>query len=95
VAGCRLELAEGTGPGSPTSTTSPPYNPTLLRKGAGHPPESHFRAPQGQAGQIVSVNDDVAEPDGHAGSRRGTVDRIPGTRYSAAGGSITGGHATR
>jgi putative transposase len=33
--------------GSPTSTTSPPYNPTLLRKGAGHPPESYFRARQG------------------------------------------------
>jgi hypothetical protein len=28
-----------------TSTTSPPYRPTLLRKNAGHHPESYFRAP--------------------------------------------------
>ena len=49
----------------------------------------------GQAGQIVSVNDDVVESDGHAGSMRGTLDRIPETRCSAADGSITGGHATR
>jgi hypothetical protein len=34
----------------------------------------------GQSGQIVSVNDDVMEPDGHAGSMRGTLDRIPETR---------------
>ena len=48
----------------------------------------------GQAGQIVSVNHDVVESDGHADSMRGTLDRIPGTRCSAADGSITGGHAT-
>jgi hypothetical protein len=35
------------------------------------------------------------ELDGHAGSMRGTLDRIPETRCSAADGSITGGHATR
>ena len=49
----------------------------------------------GQAGQIVSVNDDVVESDGHPGSMRGTPDRIPETRCSAAGGPVTGGHATR
>src|SRR5215472_18600161 len=32
--------------GSPTSTTSPPYHSTPLRKDAGHLTESHFRAPQ-------------------------------------------------
>jgi hypothetical protein len=53
-----------------------------------------LRPEPGQAGRIVSVNDDVVESDGHAASMRGTVDRIPGTRCSAAGGSITGGHAT-
>jgi hypothetical protein len=30
----------------------------------------------GQAGQIMSVNDDVVESDGHVGSMRGTLDRI-------------------
>jgi hypothetical protein len=40
--------------GSPTSTTSLPYNPTLLRKGAGHPPESYFRAPQGRSAENPS-----------------------------------------
>jgi hypothetical protein len=43
----------------------------------------------GQAGQIVSVNDDVVESDGRADSMRGTPDRIPETRCSAADGSIT------
>ncbi len=33
----------------------------------------------GQAGQVVSVNDDVVESDGHADSMRGTLDRIPGS----------------
>ena len=41
----------------------------------------------------MSVNDDVVESDGHAGGMRGTLDRIPETRCSAADGSITGGHA--
>ena len=49
----------------------------------------------GQAGQIVSVNDDVTEPDGHADSMRGTLDQIPETRCSAADGPVTGGRATR
>ncbi len=53
------------------------------------------RAGIGQAGQIVSASDDVVESDGHAGSRRGTLDRIPETRCSAADGSIAGGHVTR
>jgi hypothetical protein len=50
---------------------------------------------RGQAGQIVSVNDDVVESGGHADRMRGTLDCILETRCSAAGGSITGGHATR
>jgi|HubBroStandDraft_6_1064221.scaffolds.fasta_scaffold49024_2 hypothetical protein len=58
-------------------------------------PAKRLRPEPGQAGQIVSVNDDVVELDGHAGSMRGTLDRIPETRCSAADGSITGGHATR
>jgi hypothetical protein len=49
----------------------------------------------GQAGQVVSVDDDVGESDGHAGSMRGTLDRIPGTRCLPWGGSITGGRAMR
>lgn len=48
-----------------------------------------------QAGQVVSVNGDVVESDGHADSMRGTLDPIPGTRCSAVDGSITGGHAVR
>ena len=58
-------------------------------------PAQHLRPEPGQGGQVVSVNDDVVESDGHAGSMRGTLDRIPGTRCSAVDGSITGGHATR
>ena len=58
-------------------------------------PAERLRPEPGQAGQIVSVNDDVAESDGHAASMRGTLDRIPETRCPAADGSITGGHATR
>jgi integrase-like protein len=51
--GHRGSTSQGTGStenrslaGSHTSTASPPYRPTLLRKGAGHPLESYFRAPQ-------------------------------------------------
>ena len=58
-------------------------------------PAERLRPEPGQAGQIVSVNDDVVESDGHAGGMRGTLDRIPETRCSAADGSITGGHAAR
>ena len=58
-------------------------------------PAQRLGPESGQAGQIVSVSDDVAEPDGHAGSMRGTLDHIPETRCSAADGPITGGHATR
>jgi hypothetical protein len=43
----------------------------------------------------VSVNDNVVESDGHAASMRGTLDRIPETRCSAAGGPMTRGHAMR
>jgi hypothetical protein len=51
--------------------------------------QAHRLRPEpGQAGQIVSVNDDVMESDGHAGSMRGTLDRIAETRCSAADGSI-------
>ncbi len=45
--------------------------------------------------QIVSVNDDVVESDGHAGGMRGTLDGIRETRCSAADGPVTGGHTTR
>ena len=58
-------------------------------------PAERLRPEPGQAGQIVSVYDDVVESDGHVGSMRGTLDRIRETRCSAADGSITGGHATR
>jgi hypothetical protein len=58
-------------------------------------PAKRLRPEPGQAGQIVSVNEDVVESDGHADSMRGTLDRIPETRCSAADGSITGGHAAR
>jgi hypothetical protein len=58
-------------------------------------PAQRLRPETGQAGQIMSVHDDVVEPDGHAGSMRGTLDRIPGTRWSAADGPITAGHAAR
>jgi hypothetical protein len=37
----------------------------------------------------------VMESDGHAGSMRGTLGRIPETRRSAANGPIAGGHASR
>jgi hypothetical protein len=36
-------------------------------------PAGRLRPEPGRAGQIVSVNDDVVEPDGHAGSMRGTL----------------------
>jgi hypothetical protein len=58
-------------------------------------PAKRLRPEPGQAGRIVSVNDNVVESDGHADSMRGTLDRIPETRCSAADGSLTGGHATR
>jgi hypothetical protein len=58
-------------------------------------PAERLRPEPGQAGQIVSVNDDVMESDGHAGSMRGTLGRIPETRRSAADGPIAGGHAAR
>ena len=58
-------------------------------------PAGRLRPEPGRAGQVVSVHDDVVEPDGHAGSMRGMLDRIPETRCSAADGSVTGGHATR
>ncbi len=40
-------------------------------------PAQRLRPEPGQAGQIVSVNDDVVESDGHADNMRGTLDRIP------------------
>ena len=58
-------------------------------------PARRLRPEPGQAGQIVSVNDDVMESDGHAGSMRGTLGRISETRRSAANGPIAGGHASR
>ena len=58
-----------------------------------HFPAKCLRPEPGQAGQVVSINDDVMESDGPAGSMRGTPDRIPGTRRSTVDGSITGGHA--
>ena len=41
-------------------------------------PAQRLRPEPGQSGQIVSVNDDVVEWDGHAGSMGGMLDRIPG-----------------
>jgi hypothetical protein len=38
----------------------------------------------GQAGQIVSVNHDVVESDGHAASMRGTLDCLSRTRNRLA-----------
>jgi hypothetical protein len=58
-------------------------------------PAERLRPEPGRSEQIVDVNDDVVESDRHAGSMRGTMDRIPETRCSATGGSISGGHATR
>jgi hypothetical protein len=58
-------------------------------------PARRLRPEPGQAGQIVSVNHDVMQSDRHAGSMRGTLDRIPETRCSAADGPIAGGHTTR
>jgi hypothetical protein len=58
-------------------------------------PAKRLRPEPGQAGQIVSVNDDVVELDGHAGSMRGTPDHISEIRWSAADGPVTGGRATR
>ena len=52
-------------------------------------PAQRLRPEPGQAGQIVSVNDDVVESDGHADSMRAsrwTVSRNP---LYAADGSIT------
>ena len=43
----------------------------------------------------MSVNDDVVESDGHAGSMGCTLERIPETRRSAADEPVTGGHGTR
>jgi len=57
-------------------------------------PAQRLRPEPGQAGQIVSVNGDVVESDGHADGMRGTLGHFPETRCSAAEGSITGGHAT-
>ena len=58
-------------------------------------PAQRLRPEPGQAGQIVSINDDVMQSDGHVDSMRGTLDRIPETRCPAAAGSITGGNVTR
>ena len=71
-----------------------PYDDLVLSLGENLPAKRLCPEP-GQAGQVVSVNDDVVESDGHAGSMRGTLDRIPETRCSAGEGSITGGHGTR
>ena len=38
----------------------------------------------GQAGQVVSVNDDAAEPDGHVASMRGALDCLSRTRNRLA-----------
>ena len=71
-----------------------PYDDLVLPLGE-NLPAKRLRPEPGQAGQLVSVNDDVVGSDGHAGSMRGTLDRFPGTRRSAADGSITGSHAMR
>src|SRR6266568_5412281 len=43
-------------------------------------PAKRLRPEPGQAGQVVSVNDDVVESDRHPDSMRGTLDSIPPTR---------------
>ncbi len=53
-------------------------------------PAQRLRPEPGQAGQIVSVNGDVVESDGPAGSMRGMLDRIPETGCSAADGRSPG-----
>ena len=58
-------------------------------------PAERLRPEPGQAGQVVSVNDDVVESDGHVDSMRGALDRMPETRCCAADRSVTGGHVTR
>ena len=78
----------------PTGAFSPVPDDDLVLPLGQDLPAQRLRPEPGHAGQIVSVNDDVVESDGHAARMRGTVDRIPGTRCSAAGGSITGDHAT-
>jgi hypothetical protein len=79
----------------PTGAFSPVPDDDLVLPLGQDLPAQCLRPEWGQAGQIVSVNDDVAEPDGHAGGMRGTLDRIPETRCSAADGPVTGGHAMR
>jgi hypothetical protein len=54
-----------------------PYDDLVLPLGQNLPAECLCPEPC-QAGQVVSVNDDVVESDGHADSMRGTLDRIPG-----------------
>ena len=49
-------------------------------------PAQRLRPEPGQSGKIVSVEHDVVESDGQAGSMRGTLDRIPETLCSAANG---------
>ena len=71
-----------------------PYDDLVLPLGE-NLPAKRLRPEPGQAGQVVSVNDDVVESDGHVDSMRGTLGRIPESRCSAADGSIAGGHVTR
>ena len=79
----------------PTGAFSPVPDDDLVLPLGQNLPAKRLRPEPGPAGQVVSVNHDVVESDGHAGSMRGTLDRIPETRCSAADGPITGGHATR
>ena len=61
----------------PTGAFSSPGDDLVLALGQDLPAQ-RLRPEPGQAGQVVSVNDDVVESDGHADSMRGTLARIPG-----------------
>ena len=54
-----------------------PYDDLVLPLGENLPAKP-LRPEPCQAGQVVSVNDDVVESDGHADSMRGTPDYISG-----------------
>jgi hypothetical protein len=79
----------------PTGAFSPVPDDDLVLPLGQNLPAKRLRPEPGQAGQVVSVNHDVVESDGHVDGMRGTLDRIPETCCSAADGPITGGHATR
>jgi len=60
-----------------------PDDDLVLALGQNLPAERLCPEP-GQAGQIVSVNDDVVESDGHVASMRGALDCLSRTRNRLA-----------